>query len=114
MVHFQTKNPYLGKFWRALQWQMLVYFVAIWSILLPFGNVCRHLVYFWPFGIFLVIWYIFGHLVYFVAIWYILWSFGLFFMFCYDNLATCWTSSNKKVIRSTSSASQKLQSESIS
>jgi hypothetical protein len=36
-----------SKFWRVLQWKMLVYFMAIWSILRP----C---------GIFLVIWYIFS------------------------------------------------------
>jgi hypothetical protein len=32
MAYFQTKNPYLGKFWRDLQWKFLVYFMAIWSI----------------------------------------------------------------------------------
>jgi hypothetical protein len=37
----------------------LVYFMAIWYIL-------------WPFGIF------YGHLLYFMAIWYILWPFGIF------------------------------------
>jgi hypothetical protein len=26
MVYFQTKNPNLGKFWRALESKMLVYF----------------------------------------------------------------------------------------
>jgi hypothetical protein len=43
---FQTKNPNLGKFWRALEWKMLEYFMpiwinftVIWYILLPFGNV---------------------------------------------------------------------------
>jgi hypothetical protein len=29
MAYFQTKNPTLGKFWRVLQWKMLVYFMAI-------------------------------------------------------------------------------------
>jgi hypothetical protein len=29
MVCFQTKNPNLGKFWRALQWKILVYFMTI-------------------------------------------------------------------------------------
>jgi hypothetical protein len=28
MVYFQTKNPNLGKFWRALEWKLLVYFVG--------------------------------------------------------------------------------------
>jgi hypothetical protein len=43
-------------------------FVAIWSILRPFGIFC-------------------GHLVYFVAIWYILWLFGIFFpvLVCFTN-----------------------------
>jgi peroxiredoxin family protein len=39
MVYFQTKNPNLGKFFRAFEWKMLVYFMVIWSILWPFGNV---------------------------------------------------------------------------
>jgi hypothetical protein len=61
----------------------MVYFIAIWYILLPFGIFYCHLVYFiaiWyillPFGIFcgdLGIFYY--HLVYFMAIWYILRSF---------------------------------------
>jgi hypothetical protein len=49
MVCFQTKNPNLGKFWRALEWKFyghLNYFMVIWYILWPFGNV-------------VVIWYIF-------------------------------------------------------
>jgi hypothetical protein len=32
---FSNQNPNLGKFWRVLQWQMLVYFMAVWSILSP-------------------------------------------------------------------------------
>jgi hypothetical protein len=32
MVCFQAKNPNLGKFWRALEWKMLVYFTVIWNI----------------------------------------------------------------------------------
>jgi hypothetical protein len=38
MAYFQTKNPNFGKFWRDLQWKMLVYLMSVWSIL-------RHLVY---------------------------------------------------------------------
>jgi hypothetical protein len=57
MVYFQTKNPTLGKFWRALDWKMLIYFMVIWNIL-------------WRFRIF------YGH-------WYILYSFGTFFRFWY-------------------------------
>jgi hypothetical protein len=37
MAYFQTKNPYLGKFWRALQYKRLLYFMAIWSVLRLFG-----------------------------------------------------------------------------
>jgi hypothetical protein len=44
MVYFQTKNTALGTFWKALQLNMLVQFMAIWSIL-------------WTFGIFLVNWF---------------------------------------------------------
>jgi hypothetical protein len=44
---FKPKNPNLGKFWRVLQWKILVYFMAIWYIL-------------WPFGIFMFIWYQFS------------------------------------------------------
>jgi hypothetical protein len=46
MAYFQPKSSDLGKFWRALQWTMGVYFMASWSILLPFGIHCIHLVYF--------------------------------------------------------------------
>jgi hypothetical protein len=46
MVCFQTKNPNLGKFLRAIEWKLLVYFMVIWLIIWPFGNV-------------VVIWYIF-------------------------------------------------------
>jgi hypothetical protein len=53
MVYFQTKNPNVGKFWRVLQWKMLVYFMAILSILQPFGKFYGHFVYFPQF------WYIF-------------------------------------------------------
>jgi hypothetical protein len=45
MVYFQTKNPNLGKFWRALEWKMfyifyahLEYIMFIWYVLWPFGN----------------------------------------------------------------------------
>jgi hypothetical protein len=37
MVYFQTKSPNLGKFWRALEWKMLVYFIPICNISRPFG-----------------------------------------------------------------------------
>jgi hypothetical protein len=43
MVYFQTKNPNLGKFGRALEWKRLVYTLGIWNklpmeILRLFGN----------------------------------------------------------------------------
>jgi hypothetical protein len=63
MVYFQTKNPNLGKFWRALKWSGT-------------GNerfVYGHLIYF------------FGYLVYFIAIGYIF----PFLAYCtINNLAT--------------------------
>jgi hypothetical protein len=53
MVYFRTKNPNFGIFWRVLQWKLLVYFMAIWSIFRPFwyilwrlGIFCNHLVIF--------------------------------------------------------------------
>jgi hypothetical protein len=59
MVYFQTKNPNLGKFWRALEWKIVVYFmticnifIVIWLNLWPFGIVSGHLVYFSHFGMF--------------------------------------------------------------
>jgi hypothetical protein len=39
MVCFITKNPNLGKFWRAIEWKMLVYVMVNWNILGPFSNV---------------------------------------------------------------------------
>jgi hypothetical protein len=58
MVNFQTKITKLGKFWRALEWNRLVYSMAIWNllwffwyILSPFGNLVA-IVYIFPrFGI---------------------------------------------------------------
>jgi hypothetical protein len=46
MVYFQTENPNLGKFWRVLQWKMLVYFMYIWYTYFTF--ICDIL---WTFGI---------------------------------------------------------------
>jgi hypothetical protein len=36
MVYFHTKNPDFGRFWRALKWKILVYFMTFWNILRPF------------------------------------------------------------------------------
>jgi hypothetical protein len=44
----QTKNPNLGKFWKASDWKMLIYFMAIWNSLRTFG------VFFRPSGTFCV------------------------------------------------------------
>jgi hypothetical protein len=52
MVCFQTKNPNLGKFLRALELKMLVYFMVIWNILRSFGIFYGHLVMLWQFSIF--------------------------------------------------------------
>jgi hypothetical protein len=46
MAYFPTKNPNFGKFWRALEWKMLVYFMANWYNLWPFSIVCCHFVIF--------------------------------------------------------------------
>jgi hypothetical protein len=63
MDTFKPKNPNLGKFWRALEWKIFVYSMAIWNI---YGL----------FGIF------YGEL---VSIWYIFPRFGIL---CQENLAT--------------------------
>jgi hypothetical protein len=54
-VCFQTKNPNLGKFWRVLQWKMLVYFMdTFYGLLLYFMGIwCSS----WYFGIFFPFWY---------------------------------------------------------
>jgi hypothetical protein len=57
MVSFQTKNPNLGKVWRALDGKMLIYFMALWNILQTFGIFSDHLVHF------MLIWYIFPVLI---------------------------------------------------
>jgi hypothetical protein len=58
MVCFQTKNANLDKFWRVLQWNMLVYFMETWSIL------WSSVIFYW-------------HLAKFVEIWCILSRFGI-------------------------------------
>jgi hypothetical protein len=50
---FSNQNPNFGQFWRALEWKMLTYFMAIWNILPIFGIFYNHLVH----SVF--IWYIF-------------------------------------------------------
>jgi hypothetical protein len=57
MVSFQTKNPTLGKLWRAFDWKMLIYFMAVWNILQTFGILSDRLVHL------VLIWYIFPVLV---------------------------------------------------
>jgi phosphatidylglycerophosphate synthase len=52
-IYFQTKKTNFGKFWKAMQWKMLVLKV--------------------PFCL------LYGQMVNCLAIWYILWSFGIFF-----------------------------------
>jgi hypothetical protein len=44
MVGFQTKIQNLGKFWRALEWKMLVCIMVIWNILKAFDIYYGHLV----------------------------------------------------------------------
>jgi hypothetical protein len=57
MVCFQTKKSYFGKFLRALEWKMLIYFMGISNILLTFGIFSDNLVQF------VFFWYIFPVLV---------------------------------------------------
>jgi hypothetical protein len=38
MIYFQTKKPNLGKLWMALECKGLVYSMAIWIILRPYGK----------------------------------------------------------------------------
>jgi hypothetical protein len=52
---FSNKNPNLGKFWRALEQERLVYSFAIWNVLRQFGTFYGHLVIWWQFGIFSLI-----------------------------------------------------------
>jgi hypothetical protein len=42
---FKTKNPTLGKLWNALDWKMLIYFMAICNILWTLGMFYDHLVH---------------------------------------------------------------------
>jgi hypothetical protein len=74
MVYFQIPNPTLGKFWRALEWKLLVFFIVTRNILRTFGIFNGHLVYF------RAIWYILGpfgnvvvNLVYFPPFWITVW-----------------------------------------
>jgi hypothetical protein len=54
-IIFKTKNPSLGKFWRALDWKIFFahweYLMDIWDILRPFGTFCVDLVHFYRFGL---------------------------------------------------------------
>jgi hypothetical protein len=65
MVYFTTKNPYLGKFGRVLQWKMLVYFMDIRPILQPIGIFLEIPDILWTFGIFC------DNLVYFSPFWHV-------------------------------------------
>jgi predicted membrane channel-forming protein YqfA (hemolysin III family) len=46
MVYFQTKNINLGKFWRALDWKMSIYFMAIRNVLRTIVKFYDHFVHF--------------------------------------------------------------------
>jgi hypothetical protein len=54
MVYLKTKNSNLGKFWRALKWNILVYFMAIWNTYIK--------VVWYVYFISVVIWFIFPRL----------------------------------------------------
>jgi hypothetical protein len=53
---FKSEIPNLGKFWRALDLNMCIYFMAIWNILWVLGIFYDHLVNF----VFIWYWYIFS------------------------------------------------------
>jgi hypothetical protein len=57
MVCFQTQNPNLGKFWRALDLKMFIKYMSIWDFLSRFGICHDNLVHF------VFIWYFFPVLV---------------------------------------------------
>jgi hypothetical protein len=56
---FEPKYPNLGKFWRVLQWKMLVKFINTWSILLSSVIFYGHWIYI-----------VRGNLVYFSLFWF--------------------------------------------
>jgi hypothetical protein len=55
MAYFQTKNPNLGKFWRAWDWKSLVYSMTTWNISWPLGIFYDRLVIKWQSGTFWLI-----------------------------------------------------------
>jgi hypothetical protein len=57
---FETQNPNLGKFCRVFQCKVLAYFMAVWSILQPFGIFVAILYILSPFGTFFPFWYVVG------------------------------------------------------
>jgi hypothetical protein len=55
MGYFLSKSSNLGKFWRALILNILVYFMAIWNMYMYSGHLV--LIYVWPFVDWVVFWY---------------------------------------------------------
>jgi hypothetical protein len=96
-TYLQTKSPNFGTFWRALEWNMLVYifyghllnFTAICYILRLFGIFSRLFVTYYGFLV-----YFHGYLVYFTSVWYILmlhiWYILTILEYCryHENVAT--------------------------
>jgi hypothetical protein len=64
MVYFQTKIPNWDKFWKVLQWKILV-FLEPFCLHILRTNVMYNVNY--------------GHLVHFVVIWYIFSRFGMLY-----------------------------------
>jgi hypothetical protein len=50
MVYFQTKNPNFGKFWRSSDWKLFICFITIRNILRTLGIFYDHLVHFYGFS----------------------------------------------------------------
>jgi hypothetical protein len=87
MVFFQTKNLDLGKCWRAFEFKKLVYYMAIWNILQPFGILYGHLVISWQ------IWYIFPVLVYCVKK-----NLAALLRICFPNVLSQQTRTSAKIL----------------
>jgi hypothetical protein len=84
MVFFQTRNLHLGKICRVLQWNMLVYFMAICTILQPFSILYCHCVHF------VVLWYNISRF------WYVVPQNLAYLMLCFPpKILTPWLDSNQ-------------------
>jgi hypothetical protein len=63
MAYFQTKNPDLGKFWRVLQWKMLVFYIYAHLVYFTTIRYCYFATNRYIYVVCMVIWYILTFLV---------------------------------------------------